>query len=420
VIVNDIKGELYDQTAGYRLRLGPVFRFDPDGIGHRFDPLLTKQSEKDLLSAATHLLYRPDEREGRIFTERATVMLTQLFLAARSENAPLLPYVRQMVRLGLIGTAKHLFRISPSLATQFLDADLTEANFDDRFLLSAWGTLSARMRLLLTETVVRSFTGTDFTVSDIMRGKKPVTVYLCWPERDLLSLTPLVRLMWDCLVNELIHTFDCAKGDKCRPVLLLIDEAGTSPIPNLSRFSATVCGRGVSLWIAVQALSQLEALYGKHNAETIINNCDSQIYYRQSSQGTAEYLERSLGKESRFAHSQSTYQGAEKSQGLSEQAVPLMTAQEVKQLSPEDILGFFANRPPFKARRMDWRAFPALRERRAIPPPPLSPLPALKDHPVDRGESHPFASSWQLPPELTRRGRPAPAGNGLPKKGKGR
>ena len=153
-----------------------------------------------------------------------------------------------------------------------------------------------------------------------------------WPERDALMLTPLIRLMWDTLINEFIYIYDRAKGNSCRPVLLLIDEAGVTPIPNLYRLAATVCGRGISLWIAVQALSQLEALYGKHGSETLINNCDSQIYYRQSSQGTAEYLERSLGKESRFAHSQSLYDGEEKSQGLSEQAVSLMTAQEIKQL----------------------------------------------------------------------------------------
>jgi hypothetical protein len=38
-IVNDIKGELYQQTAGYRATLGPVYVIDPvAGVGHRYDP----------------------------------------------------------------------------------------------------------------------------------------------------------------------------------------------------------------------------------------------------------------------------------------------------------------------------------------------------------------------------------------------
>src|SRR5262245_10671474 len=85
LLINDIKGELYQQTAGYRASLGPVFCLDPTGVGHRFDPLEGKQTEDELMSLATHLLFEPKEGEGRIFTERATVMLTQILLAARLE-----------------------------------------------------------------------------------------------------------------------------------------------------------------------------------------------------------------------------------------------------------------------------------------------------------------------------------------------
>ena len=34
VVVNDIKGDLFLQTAGHRSRLGKVFVIDPTGVGH--------------------------------------------------------------------------------------------------------------------------------------------------------------------------------------------------------------------------------------------------------------------------------------------------------------------------------------------------------------------------------------------------
>jgi len=111
-----------------------------------------------------------------------------------------------MVRSGLISATRTLAAIDPSLAVQFLDVALAEANFSGRFLLSAWGTLSTRMRLLLTETVVHSLAGSDFSPADLMRGNKPVTVYLRWPERDLQALSPLVRLVWGSLIDGLIST----------------------------------------------------------------------------------------------------------------------------------------------------------------------------------------------------------------------
>ena len=83
VIVNDIKGELFSSTAGYRSTLGKVFVIDPTGIGHCFDPLQGKKTEDEFFSSAAQLLFKPDEGDGAIFTQRATVMLTQLFSAAR-------------------------------------------------------------------------------------------------------------------------------------------------------------------------------------------------------------------------------------------------------------------------------------------------------------------------------------------------
>jgi type IV secretion system protein VirD4 len=38
VIVNDIKGDLFTQTAGYRSTLGKVFVIDPTGLGNRYTP----------------------------------------------------------------------------------------------------------------------------------------------------------------------------------------------------------------------------------------------------------------------------------------------------------------------------------------------------------------------------------------------
>src|SRR3989440_1079694 len=355
VIVNDIKGELFQATAGYRSTLGKVYVIDPTGVGHCYDPLQEKKTEDALLSAATHLLYQAEEGEGRIFTQRATVMLSQLFAAAKLEgNAPL-PYVRSLIRFGLPTAAARLHAVSPELATQFLDVRYKDANFTDRFLLSSWGTLTARMRPMLTETVVRCFTHADVTAEQIMKGERPVTLYLRWKEQDLLALSPLVRLLWGSLISELITTYDDSQGNGCQPVLLLIDEAGRTAIPSLADHATTVVGRGVYLWIAVQSLSQLEAVYGKARAQVLKDNMENQIYHHPTDLSTAQYLELRCGKQSAYAYSITEREGTEPSEGQTEQAIPLMTAQEIMQLRDEEIICFHRRLPPFRINRMDWR-----------------------------------------------------------------
>ena len=243
VIINDIKGDLFTATAGYRSSLGPVYVIDPTAVGHRYDPLSTRHTEDELLSAAASLLLTPDEGEGLIFTQRAVVMLRQLFLAARKENAAPLPYVRQFIHLGLINAAAWVNAVDPRLATRLLGIPYDQANFTNRFLSSAWSTLSARMEFVLTETLVRTLSASDFAAADLVLAPKPVTVYLRWKERDLLAQAPVIRLLWDSLIGELITTYDARKGAGCRPVLLLLDEATRTAIPSLAEYASTIVGR---------------------------------------------------------------------------------------------------------------------------------------------------------------------------------
>jgi type IV secretion system protein VirD4 len=379
VIVNDIKGDLFTQTAGYRSILGKVYVIDPTGIGNRFDPLRGKHTDLELKSIAKSLLYKPDEGEGEVFTQRATRMLTQLFHAARLAQVSPLQYVAHMINEPIQVVAGRVGLISPQLATRFLDDSLEDPDFHNKFLLSAWGTLTSRLDSLLAASIVQCFAGNDFTPHELMYGDTPITVYLRWPEKDLLVLAPLVRLMWGTLIDGLITAYDAIQGNGCNPVLLLIDEAGRTAIPSLADHATTVVGRGVSMWIAIQDLNQLDAVYGKARAHVLLNNMESQIYYRPNDQDTAEYLERCLGRKSDYAHSHTMREGTETSQGRSEQGIPLMTAQEIKQLPDEEIIGFHRQLPPLRATRMDWRRFPILVKRRSMPPPALSMLPALAE-----------------------------------------
>jgi type IV secretion system protein VirD4 len=386
-VVNDIKGDLFNATAGFRASLGPVFVIDPTGVGHRFDPLSSRHGEDGLYSAAVSLLVDPDEGDGKIFTQRAVSMLSSLFGAALAKGLPPLPFVRMMVQKGLKETAAEVEAIDPKFATRFLDGPYQSTDIDNRFLLSAWGTLTARLWPLLTENLIKTFNGHDFSASQLLLSNKPVTVYLRWPERDLLALSPLVRLIWDSLIGDLITTYDACQASGCQPVLLLVDEAGRAPIPTLADHATTVVGRGISLCIVVQSLSQLEAIYGKARAQVIRDNMDSQVYYRPTDLATAEYLEKRLGKVSAFAQSTTSDPGGnERSESRSEQPISLLTAQQIMQLEDEEVIAFHRKLPPIQAQRIDWRGNGLLERRRRISPPILSRLPAVND---DRKQASP-------------------------------
>jgi type IV secretion system protein VirD4 len=281
-----------------------------------------------------------------------------------------------MLREGLTGCVEWLNTVSLELATIFLDVSLESANLSDRFLLSSWGTLTARMRPLLTETVVRSLARSDFTAEQIMLHPKPITVYLRWREQDLLALSPLVRLLWGSLIDELVTIYDSRSGNGCQPVMLLIDEAGRTAIPSLAEHATTVVGRGISIWLAVQSLSQLEVVYGRARAQVLQDNMESQLYYRPTDVAPARYIEERCGRRSAYAHQTSEQHGGLTSEGRSEQAVPLLSAYDFLRYKDHEVIGFHRSLPPFKLERMDWRHFPMLQKRRNVPSPQL---PVLAD-----------------------------------------
>src|SRR3954453_13916840 len=75
-------------------------------------------------------------------------------------------------------------------------------------------------------------------IKDISTGK------LERREQDLLPLSPLVRLLWSSIIDELTTTYDdrpgrTAQEKGCKPVLLLIDEGGRTAIPKLLGNCAT-------------------------------------------------------------------------------------------------------------------------------------------------------------------------------------
>jgi type IV secretion system protein VirD4 len=393
MIINDPKGELFQLTAGYRWMLGRkegdtennVFVFDPTGNGHRYNPLAGMLTEDALYAVARQLLYEPGEGDGKAFTQHAILMLTLLFLAARKRGDSPFPFVRALSQCGTNGIAAKLNAIDETLATRFLDGEYTpKANYgDNKFIANSWEALKARLLPFLTETVVRSLAGNDFGIADLMRGKKPVTVYLRWPEQHIGALQPLMKLMWGTFIEQLKATHTTYQGVGCKPVLLLVDEAGTCPIPELQTHVATVRSRGMAFILAYQALSQLDGLYGKNHAKTILNNLKTKLFTWQADYETAKYVSDCLGDTSGFAASHTSHDGHETSEGKQEREIPLLSPQDILyEMANDDIIVFHRSEKgyrPIQAKRMDWRKYPILVKRQSLPPPTVHLLPSLTD-----------------------------------------
>src|SRR5919199_3840934 len=414
IIVNDPKFQLSNSTAEIRRKSGKVFFFSPsEGGGDTYDPFDGIESERKIYSLAKHLLYVPNEKEPA-FTERATKMLTQLILTAilarkmgKTDLRPL-PYVAWLLRLGgLNDVARVVNDVSPALAQKLLSAPYhRDKDYEQNaYRISSWDSLDARLYPLLTKEVVACFNGSAIKMQEVLFSKKPVTIYLRWHESDLLALAGLIKFVWEAMINELIIAYDLAPDpSESQDLLLAIEEAGRTGIPNLPDHVSTLRSRKISISADFQDRSQGYALYGKDRAINMFNNFRYQIYFRQDDLETAQFLETRCGSKSGFAHSKTEHESSV-STGESEQKISLITAQYIMYDMPDDeILGFWGKRP-FLAKRIPRPPEPS--ERKPAEEPALPLLPAVPSF-AEPAKAE-LLSSWRTDPTLLRHHRPLPS-----------
>ncbi|MCC9881751.1 type IV secretory system conjugative DNA transfer family protein, partial [Streptococcus agalactiae] len=108
----------------------------------------------------------------------------------------------------------------------------------------------------------------------------------------------VVSIMYSQLFNLLCDKADDEYGGRLPVhVRCLLDEfANIGLIPKFEKLIATIRSREISASIILQAQSQLKAIY-KDNADTIVGNCDSNLFLGGKEKTTLKELSETLGKE---------------------------------------------------------------------------------------------------------------------------
>ena len=143
---------------------------------------------------------------------------------------------------------------------------------------------------------LRDLTAYDELELDTL-GDKKTALFLIMSDTDS-TFNFLISMAYTQLFNLLCEKADDVYGGRLPVhVRCLIDEmANIGQIPNLEKLIATIRSREISACLVLQARSQLKSIY-KDNADTIIGNCDSQIFLGGSEPTTLKELTEALGKE---------------------------------------------------------------------------------------------------------------------------
>lgn len=165
---------------------------------------------------------------------------------------------------------------------------------------------------------LREITSYDELELDTLGDEKTV-LFLIMSDTDP-TFNFLLAMIYTQMFNLLCEKADDKYGGRLPVhVRCLIDEmANIGQIPNLEKLMATIRSREISACLVLQAKSQLKALY-KDNADTIVGNCDSQIFLGGSEPSTLKDLSEALGKETIDSYNTSDTRGNSPSYGTNYQ-----------------------------------------------------------------------------------------------------
>ena len=154
------------------------------------------------------------------------------------------------------------------------------------------------------------------------------------------------------------------------PLLLMLDEFGL-----LGRFEvfaeamSHMAGFGLRACLAVQSFNQIYKYYGRH--ETITSNCDTTVRFTPNDLGTAEEISRLIGQ-TNVRHEHRTQTGGGGSISEPEVGRALMTADEVRRMSVDEVLIFARGQRPIRAPLLKYHEQPYFKRLAEIAPPRLS------------------------------------------------
>lgn len=314
LVITDPKGTVVNEIGtalvknNYRMKIFNTINFKKS---MHYNPFAYVHDEKDILKLVTTLIAntKGEGKGGDEFWEKAEKLLYSALIGYIHYEAPEeeqnFSTLLEMINAMEVREDDEEFKNPVDLMFDELEErepDHFAVRQYKKYKLSAGKTaksilVSCGARLAPFDIKeLREVTAYDELELDTL-GDQKTSLFLIMSDTDA-TFNFLISMIYTQLFNLLCEKADDVYGGRLPVhVTCLIDEmANIGQIPNLEKLMATIRSREISACLVLQAKSQLKAIY-KDNADTIIGNCDSQIFLGGSEQTTLKDLNTTLGKE---------------------------------------------------------------------------------------------------------------------------
>jgi type IV secretion system protein VirD4 len=375
-VLSSVKADLLGATVGWRSRAGEVRVYDPTRtLGSVGGASVEEASWSPVGQAATvvgaqraaRALCEAAPRGGVVggidfWLAQAEILLAGLLYVAHHTHRDMgtvCEWVLLQDRPGELGPGEVRTCLDLVLASD--DEEVMAGAMDaSRGLLAIWE-MEERTRSSVYATsqtvvwpwaepeVASSSRGHSVDLDWVLSGAN--TVYLCAPIEDQRRLAPAFGGLLNDLIAQVYRRVAATGKPLDPPLLVVVDEAGNTPLRALPEYASTLSGLGVLLVTIWQSLAQIETAYGRE-ADTILTNHLTKVFYAGlSDPASLRYVAQVLGDAEVETRARSMGEQAGRgSVQMSSTNVALAPAHALRQMRPGDALLLHGTLPPAHVR----------------------------------------------------------------------
>lgn len=377
LVVLDIKLENFDKTAGFRAKSGQeVYLFAPyDECAaerqpgkaapmrtHRYNPLGYVSEDPvdrigDIDSIAQAFYNNPNSKD-KFFDEQAKDLFRGITLLVL--ETPGIPHTLGEVFRQSSGYGKAL----PEHLNEMIEKAKAEGRpysdecvaaisrvctLSDNTFAGVKGSMQVPLMPWANARVDAATSANDFDLRDVR--KKRMTIYVGITPNKLAEAKNIINLFFDQLIN--LNTKTLPQQDKSLKYqcLMILDEfTAAGKINQIAQSISYQAGYNMRVLTIIQNKSQLEDVYGKPGALTLMSNHALMIMYAPSPvvQSDANEYSEMLGYQTvkNTSHSRSFGKQGSRSDSTSDQKRALMLPQELKEMDMwEEIVSLEHTKP---------------------------------------------------------------------------
>lgn len=376
LIVIDPKGENYGRSAalladkGYQVHLLNLLQLAHSDRWNPLDSVTDVTAATDLavnLVANTINPNRP--RSGDPFWDNAEqAFITALVLYAKRHRPVAEQHMASVLELGTELSPEALDRIFLALkkddpARRFYRSFLRA---EDKIRAGVVAGLGSRLQLWNSPEIAALTAASDFRIAEF--GTELKALFLVIPDSKG-TFASLLALFWQQVFETLYQAADGYGGRLPIPVRCRMDEiANCGYIPDYEKKKSTMRSRGISTEEIWQSLGQIKARYPSTWAE-LLSNSDHLLFLGTNDLETAQYISQKLGQMTiRTQSSSSSQSDRNVTSGRSDSYAgrPLLTADELMRLPPDEALLMPRANHPARIIKADFTTHPLVDEIRFI------------------------------------------------------